>query len=530
MALTKAHNRMIAGSYVNVVDYGAVGDGTTNDTAAVVLANAASTCLLFPAGNTFNLQNWVPLANTKILATGSNINRHDDAEYGATGSSAAVVVTNDDIEIDGGTWGKASGATKALSFSGSVVVENGSATIRNAKFIDTWGGVFGHDLQNGSLVCSFLRIESCEFDACSHNTYLADISNFEFVNNQSHDSNRDGLRAYRNMQNLLITGNHLYDNGDGTFAQSQDGMDLFFGGKRCIVTDNFIYSNVSNGIDIKRGAASAGETVFGEKFIIANNHIYDNNGKGISLDQSLSPVEYNTNVQIINNQIYENTSFGVRAEYCKNLIVSGNIVHNNGDTGLRIEETDVATVDANIIYDNTGVGILVLSSATNVNVTDNISYDSGAATQTSGINLSCSGRCTGNKCFGNTGTQITSTVTDGSLKGTTLYGRVASGVASLQYIGSFGKFGAVTGAKLTVSATSTVDFLIAKRDAATGAFEGTLYSNTTESMTAHLPLQLSDGTWDTTDARLIQNEMLYVVVNSASMAFTMGAVELEIIN
>lgn len=27
MALTKAHNRMIAGSYVNVLDYGAVGDG-----------------------------------------------------------------------------------------------------------------------------------------------------------------------------------------------------------------------------------------------------------------------------------------------------------------------------------------------------------------------------------------------------------------------------------------------------------------------------------------------------------------------
>jgi hypothetical protein len=34
MALTKAHNRMIAGSAVNVVDFGAVGDGTTNDTAA----------------------------------------------------------------------------------------------------------------------------------------------------------------------------------------------------------------------------------------------------------------------------------------------------------------------------------------------------------------------------------------------------------------------------------------------------------------------------------------------------------------
>lgn len=85
-------------------------------------------------------------------------------------------------------------------------------------------------------------------------------------------------------------------------------------------------------------------------------------------------------------------------------------------------------------------------------------------------------------------------------------------------------------AKLTSGATSTVDFLIAKRDATTGAFEGTLYSNTTKSLTANLPLQLSAGTCDSADTRLIQNEMLYAVINSASVAFTMGTIELEVIN
>ena len=52
MALTKAHNRMIAGSAVNVIDFGAVGDGVTDDTSAFTAANTASgvASVFVPAG------------------------------------------------------------------------------------------------------------------------------------------------------------------------------------------------------------------------------------------------------------------------------------------------------------------------------------------------------------------------------------------------------------------------------------------------------------------------------------------------
>ena len=52
MALTKAHNRMIEGAVVNVLDYGAVGNGTTDDSAAIQAAfdalPASGGTVLFP--------------------------------------------------------------------------------------------------------------------------------------------------------------------------------------------------------------------------------------------------------------------------------------------------------------------------------------------------------------------------------------------------------------------------------------------------------------------------------------------------
>ena len=52
MALTRVHNRLIAGAPVNVKDFGAVGDGVTDDTAAIqaALTFAVGSDILFPKG------------------------------------------------------------------------------------------------------------------------------------------------------------------------------------------------------------------------------------------------------------------------------------------------------------------------------------------------------------------------------------------------------------------------------------------------------------------------------------------------
>jgi hypothetical protein len=91
------------GEIVSVKDFGATGDGTTDDTAAVAAALAAvqggDSVLTFPANKTFLLSTWAPHEQTGTIRIFAK---------GATIKGPAVVVdfmdVKTDLYIEGGTW------------------------------------------------------------------------------------------------------------------------------------------------------------------------------------------------------------------------------------------------------------------------------------------------------------------------------------------------------------------------------------------------------------------------------------------
>ena len=100
MSLTKAHSRMVAGSAINVIDFGAVGDGVTDDTtafkAALVYASANNLSfftpnLSFVVSDTLTLPQGLfwQSDNSQILFVGSNT------------TDPCVYVTEDDVTISG---------------------------------------------------------------------------------------------------------------------------------------------------------------------------------------------------------------------------------------------------------------------------------------------------------------------------------------------------------------------------------------------------------------------------------------------
>lgn len=516
---------------VSLDDFYQVADGD-DYTPAAIRANAASLAIMFPP-RTIHLQNWEPLENTVIYAFGSRVNRLNDTPFSTTVAAGAIVANAPGLVIFGGEWGLGTGST-ALVWTGSILLQSGSLRVIGARFVETWGGINGAENQNGALDMTNLTIQDCEFDGCAHNTYIADCQTFSFVGNESKNSTRDGLRLYRNVQNFLIVGNHIHDNGDGTPAQSQDAIDIFYGGNYGIITGNFLYNNVSQGVDIKRSPLPVGETSFSNYVIVTNNHIYGNGFSGVSIFMGLSPVEYNLSYNISNNHIHDNQSYGIIGLYGRDLAVINNHIYNNGLTGARFENcVDYSVVD-NHVYNNglllsggLRMGIHCLADNVNGHVTGNDVHPGGLTNQIDGIWFLGTGNCHDNNSRDHTSLNYNC---DANLtqRGKTYSTKIGNNTnTQLLAIASKGCF---AGARIAVNNTLIADVLVQKRNATTGGSATTLATQTALNNPTSYTAAIVASAATAATRNVAGGEMLTTTLLNITSAFTDGILEVHYID
>ena len=329
---------------VSVKDFGAQGDGVTDDTAAIQAAiDAANTAgggtVTVPAGVYMidasvyvNMKDNVSL----VIETGAELK----AITNALAVYSVIRATNvDNWSVVGG--GKVTGErtthTGVTGEGGECITVFGcnNFVIDGLTIQDGWGdGIYigGNVTVNQSR--SF-TIQNC---------YL----NNNRRNNISVTAGRD----------FTITNNRI-TNANGTAPEA--GIDLepnpsdAWDVEDCVVSNNIVWANAGPGITCS--AIYHGNTT------IADNVAHGNGGDGIASSNSQAPVV------IANNLSYENTGYGIYLSGAPsfdqfNSSIIGNTVHNNKESGVFIRSNiQVCNVTNNTVFENDKHGI-VLDRAT----------------------------------------------------------------------------------------------------------------------------------------------------------------------
>ena len=327
MSLTKATYSMITGASLNVLDYGAVGDGVANDSAAIVAAMTAASStgknVFFPAG-TYRLLTHIELLSdvSFVGENGSEIFFDPAMTVGTVigGTARAMYAQNkSNITFENlRFYSSASGVTKPIT----ICFENQiGINIYNCQF-DTFGDAT-HYAQGVILYgSSKIRIENTRFLNCSG----------------------DGAAFSNDCNNIAVTNSEFSDNDDWGLALSIGCYDAIIEG--CVFKNNV---STATGADRCRKIAFIGNTMV-------------NNEHGVRVAEFADTVEYNQQISIVGNNI---TNSGVAGVSIENLYspyglvsVTGNTIQGSSNQGIRVTNAANVTIVGNAIYSCLADGIL----------------------------------------------------------------------------------------------------------------------------------------------------------------------------
>ncbi len=388
-----------AGIDITHPDYGAVGDGATDDSAAIQAAIDTGLPVIIPEG-TFICENLTPVDGMEIRGQGGTLKLK-------AGSSSAVGIF----------WSENAGTHYTnlrfinVNFDGNKANQTGTRTT-------------GPNIINLGNVSDIL-IQGCEFIGSRHQTVRIDgtvgsgTSDFQSIGNRFDDTGGsahqiiscDGVVINDNKLNTIGTdgGNKDGFSGQGMLIVDCSGV-VITGNEMSVLSDSAIYgSRCTDGIitgNVVRDAAKTGIKWQGtggltQNVLIAGNEVYTTGANGIAIwsptTGSLRGIVANNVVDTtgtINTTFEQNEITTMCGIFCQNIdsiIVEGNVVRNAGDSGsgdtnddavvagIFIETCTIASVLNNHVSESANNGIHI-ANTTHVTANNNKCWNNGLVT------------------------------------------------------------------------------------------------------------------------------------------------------